>query len=680
MAASVAARFPAGSPASAGQEGRVSQELSHSPGVAQNCVGNHLGENEQSLARHTTSWVGEELDRAHAETRELLDQITGEFGDVVRDAAAYGESTLTFKDVSFSIRLPGQPPGIVLSPICGHFEPGTLVAIMGPSGCGKTTLLDILAEKKTSPYTGIVHFNGRPRDKLFRRMTAYVPQNDVIPANLTVEEAIRFHHDLKEVRPSKVKGDILDREISNRLDLLGLLEVRHSLIGDAKLRGISGGQKQRVSLARGFASGAQIIFCDEPTSGLSATDAESCIKYMRLISHKFGVTILVVIHQPRYEAARLFDHLLLLTSNPGRAVFNGPMSDATSHLEQLGHAIPDGVNPTDFFLDLVTPGLPASCGDDLAEHYRSFCAPSIAEIVDQQLDVFGKTALQLLEVRRQKMLPYGLVPPVRGSVYGVGFGRQLHLVFVRQLKLGLRDKQGVFAEMVGALAKALVIGVAYFGIGSKEPHQMMGFIFMLLNSVAIDGIKIIPRMIDERLVMKMESSEALYSQWVYIIAFTLYNSILTLFANSVFVIILFWMSSIRSALLWSIMAWTITLQVVFESLYLMVGAVAKDAFSAQMMALPFLMVFVIYNGYTSTVTTVPESMHWAIKSSPMAYGMEALSMDFADVYDNPGWNHIIEMNGYKRQAGKAFVFLLTTIAVFRTCHVACLRCMNNIKR
>ena len=48
--------------------------------------------------------------------------------------------------------------------------------------------------------------------------------------------------------------------------------------GPRKVRGISGGQRRRVTLARGIASHASILFADEPTSGLSATDAELCIK------------------------------------------------------------------------------------------------------------------------------------------------------------------------------------------------------------------------------------------------------------------------------------------------------------------------------------------------------------------------------------------------------------------
>merc|ERR1712178_201314 len=75
---------------------------------------------------------------------------------------------LVWKDVSFSVQVPDpddpklKKEKVLLEECSGHVEPGSLVAIMGPSGCGKSTLLDILAQKKTSKYTGEMYLNGHP--------------------------------------------------------------------------------------------------------------------------------------------------------------------------------------------------------------------------------------------------------------------------------------------------------------------------------------------------------------------------------------------------------------------------------------------------------------------------------------------------------------------------------------
>lgn len=75
-----------------------------------------------------------------------------------RSDAAFGQSRLVFKDLTFSILREGVEK-LILSPCSGVFEPGEMCAIMGPSGCGKTTLLDMLADKKTAQYSGEVFLN-----------------------------------------------------------------------------------------------------------------------------------------------------------------------------------------------------------------------------------------------------------------------------------------------------------------------------------------------------------------------------------------------------------------------------------------------------------------------------------------------------------------------------------------
>jgi ATP-binding cassette subfamily G (WHITE) protein 2 len=294
-------------------------------------------------------------------------------------------ATLSFKDVGFSVKVTnqlGKPVSkTILSPCSGHYEPGRLVAIMGPSGSGKTTLLDILAGKKTSPFTGAVFLNGRqvlgpdaPRDRDFARVTAYVPQHDVMPGHWRVEEAIMFNQALRIPKPAKVTWEQMKGRVGTYAKDLGLDTVLNTPIGSEAVRGISGGQRRRVTLARGLVTGANILFCDEPTSGLSSTDAEICIRLMRFSCLKYATSMFVVIHQPKPELASLFDDLLLLTAEPGRVIYSGPMANAQAHYHRAGFPVPAGCNPLDFFLDMVTPSLPSHKSDELALYYTQTCA------------------------------------------------------------------------------------------------------------------------------------------------------------------------------------------------------------------------------------------------------------------------------------------------------------------
>ncbi|CAE8620772.1 unnamed protein product [Polarella glacialis] len=246
---------------------------------------------------------------------------------------------------------------------------------------------------------------------------------DVMPAYLTVEEVVMFHSALKEEFPSKLDRKSQRMVTDKRLRVLGLADVKKSYVGDPKqgIRGISGGQRRRLSLARGLASGAQLIFCDEPTSGLSATDAETCVRYMRQVAHKYRVTVIISIHQPRREVARMFDHLLMLTSNPGRAIYQGPMRDLPAHAEKVGFPLPERSNPTDFFMDWITPSTSTSRVDQFDQYFTEHCRPAIDALVDAELLTERKTSMEILEACRQRIMVFGEVPPVRNSKFGASF-------------------------------------------------------------------------------------------------------------------------------------------------------------------------------------------------------------------------------------------------------------------
>lgn len=636
---------------------------------------------------HGESFEGVDVARAHDAFREAcqceldLRNMTGETGDMAKDKSfAYGDTALTFENVSFTVRVNGGKQKVILEPISGHFHAGSLVAVMGPSGSGKTTLLDILANKKCSPHGGTVHFNGRPRDKLFQRMSSYVAQDDIMPAHLTVEEAVTFHHRLKHEQPSKWTHEMLKQRIHRSLEDLGLLEVKDSWIGDKNVRGISGGQRRRVSLACGLAAMPQIMFCDEPTSGLSATDAETCVQYMRLIAHKYNVTILVVIHQPRLEVAKLFDHLLLLAASPGRCAYNGPMSDLAAHCGRAGHPVPPCMNPTDFVMDIVTPGSSRSSEDQFVQHYRDFCKEMIDRLVKEELHKQRKDSLQLLERQRAECQTFGSLPPIRDTKFGVRFRKQLLIVAARQMTLYCRDSRGIIADLVISVGKGLLLGLTYLHIGDLGAESQLAFFFMLMMAASMDGMKGMPKLIADRKVMKMETSAALYSEWAYIIPFTIISWMQAILANTIFVVILCSVTRLPWALFGSIWLWTTMLYLTMDSMFLMLSAVAKDSSSALVMALPFFMLFLLFNGFTVSRKTAPWYLVWIVNISPVAYSIEQACMAAQRHYNTEVYIYMTSLFGYRYQPYTALSVMVAVQACFRTIQVISLKFLNNIQR
>ena len=158
------------------------------------------------------------------------------------------------------------------------------------------------------------------------------------------------------------------------IDALDLYDVRHSIIGDEARRGISGGQRKRVNIGIELVADPTVLFLDEvrglgvdvtygtnatalqPTSGLDSTSSREVCQVLRDIAD-LGLTIVTVIHQPRYEIFCMF-HDVLLLGKGGHTVYLGPSDKALDYFESLGFKCPEHVNPPDFFMDVIAGLVP----------------------------------------------------------------------------------------------------------------------------------------------------------------------------------------------------------------------------------------------------------------------------------------------------------------------------------
>jgi ABC-type multidrug transport system ATPase subunit len=82
----------------------------------------------------------------------------------------------------------------LLRSVTGELQPGRVTAVMGPSGAGKTTFLNAVSGKVTGyQMTGSVLVNGKHGNiRSYKKIIGFVPQDDVVHGNLTVEENLWF--------------------------------------------------------------------------------------------------------------------------------------------------------------------------------------------------------------------------------------------------------------------------------------------------------------------------------------------------------------------------------------------------------------------------------------------------------------------------------------------------------
>lgn len=286
----------------------------------------------------------------HVEDEEEQEEV-----HVVEERAKEeGKISFVFKDLQASVG--GKcfsKRKDILQGVSGHFTSGRVTAIMGPSGAGKTSILNALLGK-VNLNSGSISVNGLSNKETIEKMkdiTGFVPQDDIMMEELTVEEVL-MHNALLYLSPSiplSQKEQFVDTTIS----VLGLSSVRKSVIGGIHFRGISGGEKKRVNIGLELVKKSSVLFLDEPTSGLDSASALTVFQYISKITKQFNLMTVAVLHQPRYDIFQLCDDLLLLGKG-GRSVYSGPREGVLPYLESKEYVCPPTTNPADFLLDVIS--------------------------------------------------------------------------------------------------------------------------------------------------------------------------------------------------------------------------------------------------------------------------------------------------------------------------------------
>ncbi|MBO3664666.1 ABC transporter ATP-binding protein [Microbacterium stercoris] len=219
---------------------------------------------------------------------------------------------------------------------------GEAVAIMGASGSGKTTLLHTLAGILTAD-TGSVLLNAaigriridelsdKERSRLRREEFGFVFQQGLLIPELTAVENVAL--------PLLLTGHpraAAEAHAGSWLAALGLAGMEQRRIGQ-----LSGGQAQRVAIARAQATGARIVFADEPTGALDSATSADVMSALLDSTLSRGHALVVVTHDPNVAARctrviRMQDGRIAPAAAPARAAVPAPVS--ASQIASTGEA------------------------------------------------------------------------------------------------------------------------------------------------------------------------------------------------------------------------------------------------------------------------------------------------------------------------------------------------------
>src|SRR5216684_250069 len=234
----------------------------------------------------------------------------------------------------------------LLSDISISILPRKFVALVGGSGAGKSTLMDALNGLRPA-HQGKVLYNGQDYYRnlaAFSTQLGYVPQDDIVHRDLTVERALYY------AAKMRLPSDFTDAQIQQRINEV-LEDVEMTGRRKLLISKLSGGQRKRVSIALELLANPSLFFLDEPTSGLDPGLDRKMMFLLRKLADK-GHTIILVTHAT--NNINTCDYVCFLVKD-GRLAYFGPPEEAKRFFDKTDFAeIYTSLEPSD-----ENPNIPA---------------------------------------------------------------------------------------------------------------------------------------------------------------------------------------------------------------------------------------------------------------------------------------------------------------------------------
>ncbi len=219
-----------------------------------------------------------------------------------------------------------------------NLEEGMIASIIGPNGAGKTTLFNVFTGVY-EPEAGSVRFAGREliglrADQITTLGMCRTFQNIRLFANMTVLENIlvgmhaRLALSAFDVLWRTTRFHQIERGALKRAqELLRLIGLQGK--GDELSKNLPYGDQRRLEIGRALGSEPRLLLLDEPTAGMSPTEAQTLMRFLRTLRKDLGLTILLIEHNMRVvmgvsERVTVLDYGLKIAEGPPEQIQQDP--------------------------------------------------------------------------------------------------------------------------------------------------------------------------------------------------------------------------------------------------------------------------------------------------------------------------------------------------------------------
>lgn len=543
----------------------------------------------------------------------------------------------------------GRQPELrtLLNNFTGVVRHGEIMLVLGRPGSGCSTFLKVIANNRNgyASVDGEVHYSGISAEevaKKYRGEVVYNGEDDLHLPTLTVEQTLKFS--LLNKTKKRLRGD-MELIISALLKMFAMSHTRHTIVGDAYVRGVSGGERKRVSIQESLATKSSVVCWDNSTRGLDASTALDYARSLRIMTDVSDRTTITTLYQAGEGIYELMDKVLVI--DEGRMLYQGPASKARQYFIDLGFYAPPRQTTPDFLTSICDPnarhfreGWKDRCPKTAEDLEKAFLASDayrdvLADVRDYESHLL-KTNHADTHAFKESVSSQKSRRVSDESNYTVSFFKQVTACTRREAWLVWGDKQELWTKFFIIVSNALVVSSLFYDSPRDTSGAFMrgGTVFFSIVFLGWLQMSELMKAVSGRAVVGRHRAYAFYRPSAVNLARAIMDFPLLLVQVIIFSLIVYFMTGLDRdpGKFFTYCLFNFTTTYCLTALYRMFAALSPTIDDAVRFAGLALNLVVMYCGYVITKPVMLGEkiwFGWLYHVSPVSYSFEAvLSNDF----------------------------------------------------
>ncbi|PWY89089.1 hypothetical protein BO70DRAFT_330889 [Aspergillus heteromorphus CBS 117.55] len=530
----------------------------------------------------------------------------------------------------------------------GFVRSGEMLVVLGRPGSGCSTFLKTIAGETHGIWLDQgtdIQYQGISWDQMhsrFRGEVIYQAETEIHFPQLTVGETLHFAAHAR-APANRFPGVTRDQYAAHMRDvvmaMLGLSHTIDTRVGNEYIRGVSGGERKRVSIAEIVLCGSPLQCWDNSTRGLDSSTALEFVRKLRLSTEYSESTAIVAIYQAGQAIYDVFDKVIVLYE--GRQIYFGRADDAKRFFIEMGFDCPDRQTTADFLTSLTSPterkprrgyeNLVPRTPDEFSARWRESAErKQLLADIDAFQKEFPIGGDKFKEFNRSRAAEKAKGTRAQ-SPYTLSYSMQIRLCLRRGFQRLKGDMSMTLASVIGNSVMALVVASVFYNLepttASFFQRPALLFFAILLNAFS-SALEILT-LWQQRPIVEKHDKYALYHPSAEAISSMIVDLPSKLIVSVAFNVVLYFMSNLRRTPghFFVFYLFSVTTTLTMSNIFRWTGAVSRSMAQAMVPSSIFMLILVIYTGFTVPVRDMHPWFRWLNYLDPIAYAFESIMIN-----------------------------------------------------